>query len=318
MRALTLNDFDAGLTLSELAIPEPAADEVLIRVHASSLNGFDAAVAAGMVKGMMEHQFPVTLGRDVAGVVERVRPAVTRFRPGDEVFGMVAKPVLHDGAWAEYAIPAEGTLAPKPRKLDWVHAAALPLAGTAALMVVEAVKPSPGDLVLIVGATGGVGNYAVQLAAARGARVVATGLPRDEVHLRDLGTAETVDYSAEDIAAAVRARYPGGITGLIDLVNRGDDFAALAELVASGGRVASSLGAANVEQLASRDVAATNIFAAADTAILSRLANLADTGKLRVTVERVYRLDVDDVKEGLAVLATGRARGKLALAVVGE
>src|SRR5687768_13200752 len=106
MRALTLNDYDAGVTLSELPIPEPEGDEVLVRVHASSLNGFDAAVAAGMVKGMMEHRFPVTLGRDVAGVVERVGPAVTRFEPGDEVFGMVAKPFLRDGAWAEYATPS--------------------------------------------------------------------------------------------------------------------------------------------------------------------------------------------------------------------
>ena len=127
MRAITLESFDSSPALHEVPTPQIAPNEVLVRVHASSINGFDVAVASGMLQGMMEYQFPVTIGRDLAGVVEQVGSEVSRYRVGDEVFGFLAKPVLHDGTWAEYVASPEDTfIAPKPMSLDFLEAAALP------------------------------------------------------------------------------------------------------------------------------------------------------------------------------------------------
>jgi NADPH:quinone reductase-like Zn-dependent oxidoreductase len=314
MRAITLEGFEGGPTLRDLPVPEPGATEVLVRVHASSVNGMDAAVASGMLKGMMEYEFPVTLGRDFAGVVERVGSAVTRYSPGDEVFGFVSKPTLHDGTWADYVVlPEDMFLARKPAALSFAEAGALPLAGAAALAAVEAVDPSEGDRVLIVGACGGVGGYAVQLAAGRGAHVIGTTTADDEPRLRDLGVGETIDFTQNDVVAVVSERYPQGIDGLIDLVKRADGFAANAGLVRRGGRAASTLGAANVDELAERGVTATNVASSPEPAVLARLAEIADAGELMVTIQDEYRLEA--AEEALRAFSDSGTRGKLALAV---
>ena len=314
MRAITLESFDSSPELHEVATPQIAPNEVLVRVHASSINGFDVAVAAGMLQGMMEYQFPVTIGRDLAGVVEQVGSEVSRYRLGEEVFGSLSTPVLHDGTWADYvASPQDTFIAPKPPSLHFLEAGALPVAGVAALISVDTLDPSEGDHVLVVGATGGVGSYAVQLAAKRGARVIATAQPEDEDYLRDLGAAETVDHTREDIVSAIRERYPDGIEGLADFANYADGFAPLAELVAPGGRAASTLGAADEEQLAARDVRATNVVGTSDPALLTRLAELADSGELRVPVQRTFSLE--EATDGLDAFQGGHVRGKFAISV---
>ena len=267
MRAIAMIDYDSGVALHELPAPRPAPNELLVRVRASSVNRIDVLVAGGVLKGMMEYEFPAVPGRDFAGTVEQVGAEVSRFEVGDDVFGFLTKPTVHEGAWAEYATVAEdGFVARKPSGLEFTEAAALPLAGVTALVSVDAVDPREGDTVLIVGADGGVGSYAVQLAAKRGATVIATAKPDDEQRLRDLGAAETIDYTREDIAAAVRAHHRDGVSALIDLVNQADGFAPLADLVRVGGRAASSLGAADVDDLAGRNITATNVMADADGA----------------------------------------------------
>jgi NADPH:quinone reductase-like Zn-dependent oxidoreductase len=313
MRAITLESFDSSPALHEVPTPQIAPNEVLVRVHASSINGFDVAVAAGMLQGMMEYQFPVTIGRDLAGVVEEVGSEVSRFRVGDEVFGFLSTPVLHDGTWADYAASPEDTfIAPKPTSLDFLEAGALPLAGVSALQSVDALDPSEGDRVLVVGATGGVGSYAVQLAAKRGARVIATARPEDEDYVRDLGAAETIDYTREDVVSAIRGRYPPeGIEGLADFANYADGFAPLAELLTPGGRAASALGAADSEELAARDVRATNVVGTPDSALLARLAELADSGELRVPVQRTFSLE--EATEGLDAFQREHKHGKFAI-----
>jgi NADPH2:quinone reductase len=314
MRAITLESFDSSPELHEVPTPQIAPNEVLLRVHASSINGFDVAAAAGMLQGMMEYQFPVTIGRDLAGVVEQVGSEVSRYRVGDEVFGFLAKPVLHDGTFADYVASPEDTfIAPKPMSLDFLEAAALPLAGVTALQSVDALDPSEGDRVLVVGATGGVGSYFVQLAAKRGARVIATARPEDEDYVRGLGAAETIDYTREDVGSAVRERYPEGIEGLADFANYADGFTPLAELVAPGGRAASALGAADSEELAARDVRATNVASTPDPALLSRLGELADSGELRVPVQRTFSLE--EATEGLDAFQREHKHGKFAISV---
>src|SRR4051794_6313848 len=167
MRAIALNEPSTQPALREdLAEPTLANDAVLVRVHASSVNPVDGSIAAGLLSQMgVEYGYPVTLGRDYAGTVEQVGDAVSGFKPGDEVFGFVlhANPTARDGAWTELiTVTEELSIAPVPDRLDLAVAGAAPLAGITAITVVDALDVSAGDVVLVAGATGGVGSLAVQ------------------------------------------------------------------------------------------------------------------------------------------------------------
>src|SRR5437764_626069 len=174
MKAIATTDFGAPATLVEIPAPEPGEGEILVRVTSSSINGFDLSVASGRLKGMMEHRFPVVLGKDFAGTVESTGPGVDGFAEGETVFGVVMKPELGDGSFAERVATPAAFAAKVPDGLDAATAGALGLAGTAAHDAVEAVELQHGETVLVSGATGGVGIIAVQLLTARGAHVIAT------------------------------------------------------------------------------------------------------------------------------------------------
>ncbi len=176
-----------------------------------------------------------------------------------------------------------------------------------ALDLLEAVDVKDGETLLVVGATGGVGSFVVQLAGMRGATVIATARP-DENALRDLGASRTIDYSAGGVADAVLAAYPDGITALIDVVDQKDALTALGSVVHSGGRVASLLGAADIEAFGARDVSATNVNAKPTPEKLQRLAELVASGDLQVLIQAVYSLD--QVEEALEAFKQG-TRGKL-------
>ena len=166
---------------------------------------------------------------------------------------------------------------------------------------------------LIAGATGGVGSIAVQLAAQRGATVIATAKPgAGEVLVRSLGATETVDYSSGDVAEQVRSRYPGGISALIDTVNRGDAFSPMAALVRDGGRIASTLGAADVDALAARGVRATNVQGAPTAEKLRMLAEQVANGTLRIELQRTFPLV--DAAAALATFSAG-TRGKIVITI---
>src|SRR5215211_4171626 len=247
MRAITLADCDSSPGLREdLPAPTPSDDEVLVRVSASSVNPVDGASVAGIMSGMVEHEFPIVLGRDYAGVVERAGSDVTRYVEGDEVYGFLpaANPTVHDGTWAELIVVPESMATRKPDGVDTASAGAAPLAAITALAAIDALGVSEGDTVLIVGANGGVGSFAVQLAANAGARVIAPALPEDEEYLKDLGVIEILPREA-DIAALVHERYPEGIEALLDLVSYAPEgFDTHAEVLHDDGRGASSLSAA--------------------------------------------------------------------------
>jgi NADPH:quinone reductase-like Zn-dependent oxidoreductase len=309
MRAFVVSDFENPPSLADIPTPEPGTGEVLVRVRSSSLNGYDLATAAGLLKGMMEYRFPVVLGKDYAGTIAAVGADATRFAVGDPVFGVVMKAYPGDGAFGEYvAVPESYAVTRIPEGLDVNSAGALGLAGAAALDVVDAVVPSAGETVLISGATGGVGAFAVQLAAARGATVIGTAKPgEDTAFVRDLGAAHVVDY-AGDLAAHVRAIRPGGVDAVIHLAGDGP---ALADLLAPGGRFASTLGV-GPDQLGGRDVHATAVFANPDAARLDRLAADVVAGRLRVPIQQTYQLD--ELRQAMVDFAAG-TRGKLAVFV---
>lgn len=252
------------------------------------------------------------IGRDFAGVVEGVGSEAGDLAAGDEVFGFVpSAPPLEHGTFAEYLAADNLVLARKPTDLDFETAAALPLAGSAALDLLDAVDVKDGETLLIVGATGGVGSLAVQLAAKRGATVIATARPEEEA-FRELGASQTIDYSAGSVADAVLAAYPDGISALIDVVDQKDALTELGSVVRADGRVASLLGAADVEAFAEREITATNVGATPTPEKLDRLAELVGSGELRVLIQGTYPLD--EVPEAIEAFKQG-TRGKLIVRV---
>jgi NADPH:quinone reductase-like Zn-dependent oxidoreductase len=293
--------------------PEIGSGEVLIRVRAAGVNPFDWKVADGELIDELEHRFPLILGFDAAGVVERVGADVTELAEGDEVYGYLFKPAIGGGAYAEYVTAPAAIVAKKPETLRFTEAAALPVPGLTAMDLVDAVDPKEGGTVLIVGATGGVGSYAVQLATRRGARVIATARQANEAFARELGASESVDHTKGDLLNAVRIAHPHGIDAIIDVVSERDGLGRLAELVKEGGRIASSVYAADVESLAQRGIKATNAGVHPDARRLEELSRMVDAGELTVRLERTFPLE--RAPEALDESRTGHVRGKIVLLV---
>jgi NADPH2:quinone reductase len=311
MKAFTLDSFDTLPGLREdLPVPTPADNEVLVRVHASSVNGADGAIAAGMLGGMVDHEFPVVLGRDYAGVVEQVGSRVTRYAEGDEVYGFLphANPTVHDGSWTELiVVPENNFVARKPTGLELAAAGAAPLAGITAMSALDALDLSGGDTVLVVGANGGVGSFAVQLAAHSSATVIAAGLPEDEDYLRDLGVSEVLERET-DIVAVLRERHPDGVDALLDLVSyTPEDFNVYAAALKPVGRGASPNSAAGDEP------GRTNVMAVPSPENLERLGQLLNAGTLRVPVRSTYGLD--QAGKALRAFGTTHIQGKLGIQV---
>jgi NADPH:quinone reductase-like Zn-dependent oxidoreductase len=284
VRAVVTAEQGAAPALAEVATPEAGPGEVLVQVQTSSINGFDTSVAAGYVVGMMEHRFPVVLGKDFAGTVAAVGDGVTGYQVGDPVFGVVTKPYLGDGGFGDYVtVPEQIGLAPLPDGVDMTAAGALGLAGTAALDALEAAGPQSGETVLISGATGGVGALAIQYAAAAGARVIATARPGEETDfVRRLGASDVVDHTGE-LGKQVLAVSPDGVDIVLHLAG---DGAALAELLADKGRLASTRGFGPDQH-----PAATAIMANPARETLDRLATDAAAGRITVPIAHTYTLD---------------------------
>jgi NADPH:quinone reductase len=306
MRAIVTTEPGAGPVLAEVATPTAGPGEVRVKVHTSSLNGFDAAVISGYMAQFMEHRFPVTLGRDYAGTVDQVGDGVDGLEIGAAVFGVVLGFPLQAGGFGEYVTVPAASVARVPDGLSLSAAGVLGLAGSAASTLLATVAPQAGETILVAGATGGVGNIAIQLAAARGATVLATAAAGTEAdHVRALGAHHVIDYTG-DVAAQVRAIAPGGVDVALHLAG---DPIALADLVTPGGRFASLLGA-GPEQLGDRDLNAYAVTAALQPAQWDELAGHLMTGRIVVPVQRTYRLE--EVPQAFADFAGGTL-GKLAV-----
>jgi NADPH:quinone reductase-like Zn-dependent oxidoreductase len=304
MRAVAFTAFGAAPEIQDLAVPVPGAGEVRVRVHAASLNGFDLAVAGGYLQGMMEHRFPVVLGKDFAGTVDAAGPGVEGYASGDRVFGVVTKAFLGDGSLGEYVtVPAAVGLAKLPDAVSFTEGAALGLAGSAAVGAVAAAELEPGRRVLVSGATGGVGNWIVQLAARAGATVIATAHTDEERALvTGLGAAETADPTG-DLAVQVKD---------VDVVfHLAGDPAVLLNVLRGGGRLVSTV-VGSPDQLPAGDHTVTPVFANPSTGTLDQLAEHHARAEARVVVERVYPLD-----EALAAIAHfgGGTKGKIVVAI---
>ena len=305
MRAVAITDAGAEPAVVDVPTPSAAPGEVLVKVQASSVNGFDVAVAAGMLQGMMEHRYPVVLGKDFAGVVEANGEGASLFAPGDLVFGVTMKPYLGDGGWGEFLVVGEQHgIAAVPEGLDFAKAGALGLAGTAGLQAVEAIGGTSGRTVLVSGASGGVGAIALQYALAAGADVIATARPGAEADLvRKLGAQHVVDY-AGDLEAQVRAIAPDGVDAVLHFAG---DPSQLTALVAADGRLVSTVGFGPDQH-----PAATALMADPDSATLGRLGADVAAGRVKLPITRTYSLG--EANQALADFPAGTV-GKFAVTV---
>ena len=311
MRAMVIDRWGGREQIREADVEPPpvAPDGILVRVRAAGVNPVDAKVRGGYMDEKLPSHFPLILGWDVAGVVEQVGPAVTGFRPGDEVYGYIRRHHLQYGTYAEFATATDTYFAHKPDELSFEEAAALPLAGLAAHQSLETVGVRAGEALFVAGGSGGVGHLAVQLGIARGARVIATASERNHDFLRELG-AEPIDHAAADLPARVREiTGDGGADAAIDLFGgdcREDAFASLRR----GGRLVSLA----QPPPGSRDGYEVHyVFVRPDGDELRELAELVRAGQLRPHVEEVFPLErAGDAHERLEA---GHVRGKLVLSV---
>jgi NADPH:quinone reductase-like Zn-dependent oxidoreductase len=304
MRAITYAAYgdESVLTFDERQPdPRPGAGELLIRVKAAGVNPVDWKVTAGHLDGALDVRLPVIPGWDVAGVVEAVGPGVQKYAPGDEVYAYARLPIVKQGTYAELVVVPESYAAARPRKGSWAQAGGLPLVGLAALWTLDAAKAGEGDTVLVHAAAGGVGSTAVQVAKARGTRVIGTASPRNHDYLRELG-AEPVAYG-EGLAERVRELAPKGVDVAVDYVGGQAELSAglikdTARLVSIADREAVKLGGKYV-------------FIEPDAKGLAELAGLVDAGKLVVNVEQ--ELPLEEAAEAYRVSKRGRTRGKIVL-----
>ncbi|ROO83308.1 NADPH:quinone reductase-like Zn-dependent oxidoreductase [Actinocorallia herbida] len=309
MRAVAVADFGATPEMMELPAPEAGPGEILVRLRVAGVNPFDWKAADGAMRGNVDHHFPMIMGSDGAGVVEKVGPGVSRFKVGDAVYGQFMRVQKGLGSYADYAVAEEhGPVSTFPEGLPYTWAAALPTASSTAYNLVETTKIEPGTVVLVNGATGGVGQSAVQLAANKGAHVIGTTEPEMADYLMELGAMETVDFTRGQVVEDVMAAHPGGIDVVIDLVTTTRGDTPLAAVLRRGGIFISTLGAADPDALAAIDIQGANLFNRTTAELLGLLAELADGGRLKIRIEHEVRLE--EAPETIAALRSGKAKGK--------
>lgn len=293
------------LEVVDLPRPRPRANEILVRVHAASLNPTDWKHRA---QGGFLGEPPFVIGWDLSGVVEAVGIGVARFQPGDEVIGMLSYPYGH-GAHAEYVAAPARVFAKKPASLDHVQAAALPLVSlTAWQTLIDYADMQPGQRVLIHAAAGGVGHVAVQIAKTRGAYVIGTASEAKHDFLRSLGVDEAIDYRNQEFDEVVR-----DVDVVLDTIG-GETSVRSLRVLRPGGIVVSTLpvGSARfyseAEQLGVR---ALRMLVDSSRTDLASIAELAESGELRATIAATFPLD--RIADAHRLGETGRTAGKIVL-----
>jgi NADPH:quinone reductase-like Zn-dependent oxidoreductase len=330
MKAVVLRSYSppGGLQVTDVGVPAPAGDEVLVRVHATSVNPYDWHHISGIPR--VARLMPGTLGLrapkigvagcDMAGQVEAVGADVREFHPGDDVFAL-----LREGGFAEYVSVRQDLLARRPANLSYEQAAAVPMAAATALLALrDDGRIEPGQRVLVNGASGGVGTFAVQLAAAFGAQVTGVCSAKNADLVRSLGAKDVIDYKTEDFTR--RGRHYDLV---LDIAGSRPARACVRALAPKGtlvivggpnGRwlqpVGHVVGGVALGSLVRQRIALADITRHRDPkGLLSALTELIEAGKVTPVIDRRYPLA--DISEAVTYQQEGHVAGKVAVTVIG-
>jgi NADPH:quinone reductase-like Zn-dependent oxidoreductase len=306
MKAIRIYEYGGRETLryEDAPIPEPKVGELLVRVKAAAVNPVDVQVREGRLKELLGHELPLIPGWDASGVIEAVGEGVSKFDVGDAVF---ARPVTaRQGTYAEYAVIHEGEAAFKPQTLDHIRAAAVPLAAlTAWQALFKAGKLSEGQTVLIHGAAGGVGHFAVQFAKRAGARVLATASAGNQEFVSRLGADKVIDYEAARFEEAA-----GDVDIVLDTVG-GETQERSFGVLKEQGRLISVVGEPSQVLAAANKVWAQLLVARPDGELLAEICKMLDRGEVAPTVEVV--LPLAEARRAHELIESGHTRGKVVL-----
>jgi NADPH2:quinone reductase len=325
MRALVARQYGAAdvLHLEDIPTPEPGPGQIQVRITVAGLNPADLRALSGAMGESAPLSFPHVPGSDFAGTVTRIGDGVSRFAPGDEIFGLglpaAAKamadvvstpPSLTTGAMAEYALFDADTpaLTHRPPDLPADHAATLPIAGLTTLPLLRAETFTAGTKALVIGAAGGVGGTVVPLLAAQGVHVIATAIPEDQPYIRALGAAEVIDYRSTDAAEHTLRHHPDGVDVLVNLAASGPALAASARAIRPGGHLL-NIAFPSPDPAAFANVRVTTVYSHARPGDLDELAALAVRGTLPNTVTRRYGRE--EAAQAYADLTNTHTTGKL-------
>jgi NADPH:quinone reductase-like Zn-dependent oxidoreductase len=293
------------LSLESTPIPSINPDDVLVKIHATSINPVDWKVRKGYLQSFLPHKLPLVLGWDFAGEIVALGEQVTQWKIGDAVY---SRPdITRDGTYAEYIAVRAKEIASKPKTLNWQEAAAVPLVAlTAWQSLYELAKLQKGEKVLIHAGAGGVGTFAIQLAKLRGAFVYTTCSTRNLDLLQSLGADTVIDYTQEDFSKL------RDIDVVFDTVG-GETQEKSWQVLKRGGRLVSIINPPNVETATKHGVTPLFCFVQPNAVQLTELTNLIDAGKITIIIDSVFTLK--DIAQAQTKSETGRARGKIVIQV---
>jgi NADPH:quinone reductase-like Zn-dependent oxidoreductase len=332
MKALTFKRYGKSpeIGFADMPRPTPKPDDLLVQVHAASVNPIDNMIPTGLFKAVVKFDLPATLGSDLAGVVVEVGSRVTRFKVGDAIFANIFD--QGTGSIAEYAVVPEAAAAPKPGNLDFVQAASIPMVGLTSWQALqERFKLQAGQKIFIPAGSGGIGTFAIQLAKHLGARVGTTTSTGNVELVRSLGADEVVDYKKQDFEAVLR-----DYDALLGTV-RGDAIEKATGILKPRGKIVSLVGPLDVAfararglnvvltlvfalmsrkiiKLAKRrHVDYSFLFARPDGGQLEQIGELIEAQRIRPVIDRVFAFE--QANDALEYLAQGRSRGKVVVRV---
>jgi NADPH:quinone reductase-like Zn-dependent oxidoreductase len=309
MKAIRIHQFGGPevLKLEEAPLPEIANDDVLIKVHAAAINPVDWKIREGLRKEKFPTTFPLTPGWDVSGVIEAVGENIKIFKKGDEVYSLPDP--TRNGAYAEYIAVKADRVNTKPKTIDHINTAAIPLAGLTAWQgLFDFGQLKQGQKVLIHAGAGGVGTFAIQFAKWKGAYVITTASEKNSVFLKLLGANEVIDYNTqkfEDVAHDVDL--------VLDTLG-GDIQKRSLQVLKNGGRLITTLGAESQAEAKTKNIYLENFMVQSHPDQLQEIAQLVDLGKIQPVIEKIMNLE--EAAEAQELSKQGHSRGKIVLKII--
>lgn len=311
MKAVVIHEYGGPevLKYEDVPRPEPKDDQLLIRVIAAGVNPVDGMIRSGLFGKDGSRAFPIILGGDVAGVVEKIGSKVTKFKAGDPVFAYVS--LDNSGGYAQYALVTEREAAPKPKSLMYVEAAAVPIVAlTAWQALIDTAKLGSGQTVLIHGGSGGVGSFAIQIAKARGAKVIATASSANQDFLKQLGADVAIDYTKEKFEDVAK-----DVDVVLDSIGR-DTLVRSYGVVKKGGIIVSLVASPKQSELEKHGIRGAALSVDPNSEELNEIGKLIDEKKIRVIVSQTFPLP--EAMKAQEQVATGHTRGKIVLKIADE